>query len=409
MKKIFDYITDELNLPALKNVAPQIMDCDNDTVMIYNTFITLEDFRAYCLELEQAGFETVAQRSECGNEFRAMTRGGRYVYTYFSRYLSASRIITGPVEMLGLEDCSDGLEEKYSPKLVTLGQTLRINCGQGYVFLLPDGRFIIQDGGCRFEDGRDFVYDAMKSVAPDPENMVIAAWVISHAHEDHQEAFEDFARDHGDDVVIQKVIFNYLAAKTHIMAREDGSRDNCEELVHAIYEICSEYLPDTQVVKAHTGQMFTFGSVKMEVIYTVEDFFPSFGIDYTNASSTVVRITIAGQTFMLLADTTHNSGRILERVWKEYLKSDVMQIAHHGLWPSNASLYRKYLQSEIMLWPTHLKDAKWALAQDFADANRAALDWAKDVYVAGDTNVIYDLPLVIKNNKEEVLADIMAQ
>ena len=145
------------------------------------------------------------------------------------------------------------------------------------------------------------------------------------------------------------------------------------------------------------------------MIYTVEDFFPSFGIDYTNASSTVVRITIAGQTFMLLADTTHNSGRILERVWKEYLKSDVMQIAHHGLWPSNPSLYCKYLQSEIMLWPTHLKDAKWALAQDFADANRAALDWAKDVYVAGDTNAVYDLPLVIKNNKEEVLADIMAQ
>ena len=403
MKKIFDYITDELNLPALKNVAPQIMDCDNDTVMIYNTFITLEDFRAYCLELEQAGFETVAQRSECGNEFRAMTRGGRYVYTYFSRYLSASRIITGPVEMLGLEDCSDGLEEKYSPKLVTLGQTLRINCGQGYVFLLPDGRFIIQDGGCRFEDGRDFVYDAMKSVAPDPENMVIAAWVISHAHEDHQEAFEDFARDHGDDVVIQKVIFNYLASRAHIMVREDGSRDNCEEFVHTMYEICSEYLPDTQVVKAHTGQVFKFGSVEMEVLYTVEDFFPAFGLDYTNASSVVVRITIAGQTFMLLADTTHNSGKILERVWKEHLKSDVMQIAHHGMWPSNPSLYLKCLQSDIMLWPTHPRDAKKSLGQDFAKEIYAALEYAKDVYIAGDTNTVYELPMTIQNNKSEVI------
>ena len=406
MQSFNAYIVNELKLPALDNVAPQIMDCDNDTVMIYNSFITLENFKAYCDKLVEAGFDKVAERSECGNEFCAMTRDDRYIYTYFSRYLSASRIITGPVEMLGLEDCSEGLEEKYAPKLVTLGQRITINCGQGYVFLLPDGRFIIQDGGCRFEDGRDFVYDAMKSIAPDPENMVIAAWVISHAHEDHQEAFEDFAKDHGDDVVIQKVIFNYLASRAHIMAREDGSRDDCEELVHAMYEICSEYLPSTQVVKAHTGQVFTFGSTKMEVIYTVEDFFPSFGIDYTNASSTVVRITIAGQTFMLLADTTHNSGKILERVWKEHLKSDVMQIAHHGLWPSNPSLYRKYIQAPIMLWPTHLKDAHWAINQDFADAIYAALEHATDIYLSGNENKVYDLPLVAKNNKDEIIEAI---
>ena len=407
MKKFFDYITDELNLPELENVAPQIMDCDNDTVMIYNTFITVENFRGYCDKLVDAGFEIIAQRSENGNEFYTMTRGDRYVYTYFSRYLSASRIITGPIEMLGLEDCSYGLEEKYSPKLVTLGQRLTINCGQGYVFLLPDGRFIIQDGGCRFEDGRDFVYDAMRSVAPDPENMVIAAWVISHAHEDHQEAFEDFAKDHGDDVVIQKVMFNYMAAKAHIISREDGSRDDCEELVHSMYEICSEYLPETQVVKVHTGQVFNFGSAKMEIIYTVEDFFPVFGIDYTNASSTVVRITVEGQSIMLLADTTHNSGKIIERVWKEHLKSDVVQIAHHGMWPSNSSLYRKYIQASAMLWPTHIRDAHWDINQDFADTIYAALEYATDIYISGNDNVVYDLPLAAENNKEKVLEAII--
>ena len=406
MKNFSNYVFEGLDLPVFENVSTQTMDCDNDTVMIYTSCTSVEAFKAYCAKLEQAGFEKAFERSEFGNEFCALTRNDRYVYTYFSRYLSAVRIVTGPVEMLGLQDCSDGREEKYAPKLVTLGQRLTINCGQGYVFLLPDGRFIVHDGGCRFEDGRDFVYDALKSIAPDPDNMVIAAWVITHPHGDHQEAFEDFARDHGEDVVIQKMIFNYSAAKAHIMAREDGSRDDCEALVHTMYEICSEYLPDTQVVKAHTGQIFNFGSVNMEVLYTIEDFFPGFGIDYTNASSIVVRITIAGQTFMILGDTTHNSGRVLERTWKEYLKSDVMQIAHHGLWPSNSSLYKKYLQSEIMLWPTHAKDAKWALAQDFADANRAALEFAKDVYLSGNDNVIYDLPLVVKNNKDEVLEAI---
>lgn len=408
MKNFNNYITEELKIPAFDNVATQIMDCDNDTVMITTSFVTVEDFKGYCDKLAEAGFVKVMERSECGNEFCALTRGDRYVYTYFSRYLSVVRIITGPVEMLGAEDCSDGLEEKYAPRLVTLGQTLRINCGQGYVFLLPDGRFLIQDGGCRFEDGRDFVYDAMKSVAPDPDNMVIAAWMISHPHGDHQEAFEDFARMHGDDasVTVQRVIFNNIAAKAYIMGREDGGRDNAEDLVHAMYELCSEYLPDTQVIKAHTGQIFKFGSVKMEVLYTAEDFFPCFGIDYTNGTSMVLRITIAGQTFMLLGDTTHNSGKILERMWHEHLKSDAMQIAHHGMWPSNPSLYRKYLQSEIMIWPTHKRDAKWSLGRDFADAIYAALEFAKDVYVAGDTNTVYDLPIVIQNNKDDVIEEI---
>jgi len=40
------------------------------------------------------------------------------------------------------------------------------------------------------------------------------------------------------------------------------------------------------------------------------------------------------------------------------------------------------------------------------DAIHAALEYAKDVYVAGDTNTMYELPLVIQNNKDSVIEEI---
>jgi len=41
MKSFNNYIVEELNIPALDNVSTQIMDCDNDTVMITTSFVTV--------------------------------------------------------------------------------------------------------------------------------------------------------------------------------------------------------------------------------------------------------------------------------------------------------------------------------------------------------------------------------
>lgn len=410
MKNFAEYITRELNLPIYEDGYVQPIDCDNDTVMLHVLGSNFDGYCDYCKKLENEGFKKISSREVANNVFNTFVRDDRYVYAYFSRHYMSVRIVTGPIEMLGIEDCSSGLEEKYSPKLLTVGQTIEINCGQGYVFLLPDGRLLVQDSGCVFPDGRDFIYDAIMQIAPDPQNVVIAGWVISHPHGDHQDGFHQFAERHGGDenITVEKVIFNYIAARAYTFWRADGSGDNCEYMVHNLYEVCSKYLPNTQVVKAHTGQLFKFGSAEMEILYTIEDYFPSFGMIYSNSSSIVVRIVCGGQSFLLLADTAHDSGKILERLWRKHLKSDVVQVAHHGLWPSNLSLYEKCAESEIVLWPTQCIYARAIVVDKYADADTVfgILDLAKDVYVSDDENKIYDLPFVIQNNKEDVLEKI---
>ena len=276
-----------------------------------------------------------------------------------------------------------------------------MNCGQGYIYRMPHGRFLVHDGGCRYDVRPDFMYEILKELAIDKSDIVVAAWFISHPHGDHQDAFEEFIEKHGSDsaVKVERVILNYAEASMYTYMRKDNQFEDCKGLVYSIYEKCAKYIPDTQVIKAHTGQIFNFGDCTVEVLYTVEDVLPVDCFDYVNGTSLVIRVTVLGQSAMLLADTTHTSGRILENMFGDFLKSDMVQFAHHGMWASYPSLY-EYVGAKIILWPNIETVAKtWIDDKPIA----TAMNIADDVYISGTDKVVLALPHVIENNKEAVI------
>lgn len=91
-----------------------------------------------------------------------------------------------------------------------------------------------------------------------------------------------------------------------------------------IYETCKEKLPDTKLIRAHTGQEISFGSSYVEILYTAADYLPAAKFDYVNSASMVIRVNIKGDSILLLADTTHSSGRILENMYSSHLQSDMV-------------------------------------------------------------------------------------
>ena len=105
---------------------------------------------------------------------------------------------------------------------------------------------------------------------------------------------------------------------------------------------------------------------------------------------------------MLLADTTHVSGKIMEDMFGTYLKSDMVQLAHHGMAPSNASLY-KFIQADVLLWPSTYNHAETRFGQ-YASVINVALEYAEDVYVSDVALTTLKLPYVIKNNKQDELS-----
>jgi phosphoribosyl 1,2-cyclic phosphodiesterase len=383
-----------------KNGEIQKVNCGNGTEMIFAKGSSTDDFLAYCAELSANGYAKVMQREIVGNVFAAFKGEEEYIYAYYTAYSGAVRTVHGPLSSYGDEDCGV-LEEICTPELCAVGQPDFMNCGQGYIYRLADGRFLVHDGGCKYDCRPDFMYDAIKELATDKNNIVIAAWFISHPHADHQDAFEEFIENHGGDinVRIERVIFNFADADMYTYMRKDNQFEDCKGLVDRIYTKCETYIPEAQLIKAHTGQIFRFGECKVEVLYTVEDVLPVDCFDYVNGTSIVIRVTVDGQSAMLLADTTHTSGRILENMFGDFLKSDMVQLAHHGMWASYPSLY-EHVAASIVLWPNVERFAKdWLADKPIA----TAIGLADDVYISGSGNTVLSLPHTLEGNKAAVI------
>lgn len=390
-------------LPTYTGGAYEIIDCDDDSYMLYAKNATKDDFYNYHNEAICNGFLPYVSREVDGNFFETLITDTKYIYMYYRAYDKSVRAIIGPIEMLGEEDCGD-YGEKYDASLTLVGQVETIDCGQGYIFVLPDGRLIVQDGGSRYGAKPDYMYKAIKEVAPDPDNIIIAAWFISHPHSDHQRGFTEFAANHAKDpeITVERIVANYINRDMYQYVRDDGTKESNGGLVDELRRIVKEDFPEAQFVKAHTGQVYNFGTSSVEVLYTVEDYLPAEKFNYVNSASLVIRVTVDNTSVMLLADTTHVSGKIMEDMFGTHLKSDMVQLAHHGMAPSNASLY-KHIQADVLLWPNNYGDAGVRYGQ-YASVINVALGYAEDLYVSGSSLTTLKLPYVIKNNKQDELS-----
>ncbi len=395
----------DFQIPSYNGMALDMIDCGNGCSMICAKDTTREQFDLYCSALAGAGYEEKNSKSIKDNEFRTFVKDQIFAYAYYVEYNNTARVIFGDISLLADEDCGS-FEEKYSPSLTMVGQSERTNCGQGYIFLLPDGRFLVQDGGDRYPDKKDYMYEAIRSLAPDPNNIVIAAWFHSHPHGDHQWGFEEFIENHGAEVKVERVVYNYAPAEMYSYKRKDGTVEDNKALVEDIVKKSREYIPEAQLIKAHNGQTMRFGSVEVEILFSVEDCLPTECFDYVNSTSLVIRINACGQSILLLADTTHFSGRIIENMYGDYLKSDMVQLAHHGMWASYLSLY-KCANADVVLWPNTVGGIRNGNSPWYNDAVVVgALEMAEDLYVSGTVLTTVDIPHTLTHNKAEALAKL---
>ena len=393
----------DFKIPSYNGTSLDVIDCGNGCSMICAKETDRQQFDLYCASLADIGFEQKSVKIIKGNEFRTFVKDQIFAYAYYVEYYTTARVIFGDVSLLADEDCGS-YEEKYTPSLTCVGQSASTNCGQGYIFLLPDGRFLVQDSGAIYADKKDYMYEAIRSLAPDPKNIVIAAWFHSHPHGDHQWGFEEFIENHGSEVKVERVVYNYAPAAMYSYKRKDGTVEDNARLVDDIASKSNKYIPDARLIKAHNGQTMKFGSVEVEILFSVEDCLPTECFDYVNSTSLVIRINACGQSILLLADTTHFSGRIIENMYGDHLKSDMVQLAHHGMWASYLSLY-KCADASVVLWPNTPRGIQNGNSPWYNDSVVVgALEMAEDLYVSGTETVTIEIPHAPAHNKAEALA-----
>ena len=367
-------------------------NCYDDTTMLLAKSTNLNNFNNYCNTLTSSGFTEYSKRDNVnGNYFRTYTKGTMALTVYFNKSNNTVRIISGPLSDIPPKDTT-AAKESGKPSVTLLNQGTKADgvtqqgSGLGMIFKLPNDKFIIYDGGYTANDG---LYKKLQELASGKE-IIIASWIISHPHPDHEDAFDAFLKNHAKDVEIETVMYNFTK-----LSDKYGNSDTIKPYIE-------QYLDGkTTIIKPHTGQIYKFGTSTVEILHTVEDFMPKTVSD-VNYATMVVRVTVAGKSTILLGDAYDDVAPFLTSTYGAYLKSDMVQLAHHGTYPGTEALYTN-INASILFWPSSADNVKARYNSSGHESLRKAISVAKDVYLASEGTVTLDIPCTIVNNKAAFL------
>ena len=405
MKK--EYRIKKDTLPQYVGGKATVMDAADGIDLLLVEETTKGEYESFCDSLKADGYTVYVTRILNGNIYTTFTKGETFVHTHYAPSNATVKVTMGDACDLPVRKEDAIIKNVCQPKLTFVAQRAdkpehepHTDIGLSVVFTLSDGRLIVLDGGMPNEKNHLGLLNAMREASPDKDNIVIAGWYLSHAHIDHHGAAWQFILQHLDKVKIEAFVLNY-AADTHYenLTEDSWKKADDAQLFRGALEKIS---PDTKVIKAHSGQVYYYGEEAVEIVYSVEDYYPE-PLNYNNSSSLVLRLHAKGNTVMLLADTTHTSGARMMELHRDALKSDMVQIAHHGMWASYSQLYR-YINAPVLLWPSNLTNAKkW-----FDDSVvQTAVGIAEDVYLSGNTeDTVLTFPYEIKHNKADFLKQI---
>ena len=93
--------------------------------------------------------------------------------------------------------------------------------------------------------------------------------------------------------------------------------------------------------------------IRVDVLFTQEDLLPTL-TDDLNETSTVIHVTAGGQRLLFLADMGRlTAERMLAELPASELKSDIVQVAHHGYEGASLAFYQT-VNPETVLWPMNI-------------------------------------------------------
>ncbi len=352
-------------LPVLEDGTLQTScDCgDGAYMMVYEAEESA--YGGYLTALQDAGYKKYDENTIGDNLFATYTKDDTQVQVMYLPAMGQVRIIgeennampgdggttgsgTPSITMIGLE----GYNTSGTPNQL----------GMSFVYKLSDGRFLVIDGG--HAKGAALIYDQLTALSGGGD-IEIAAWILTHAHSDHQGAFIRFAKDYS--IPVEQFICN-LPSDYDMDHGSETSSENRSKLYAAAKQL------GAKIVKVHPGQRFAVGDAEIEILCTPELVLPQ-SLEYFNNSSLVFTVTLGGQKVMQLGDCGPLESPILTELYGDELKSDIVQIGHHGyqgatvelyqaidptwaLWPGGSNAYSKYQTRDYNAWVLNSPNVK---------------------------------------------------
>ncbi|MBE6629564.1 MAG: hypothetical protein E7624_01780 [Ruminococcaceae bacterium] len=396
-----------------------------DGLQLYNTLDTAENslqylylgegvsaeaFRAYGEKLKGEGYTVLAENEIEESLFATFVNkeAGLMIYVaynayahqseYAHKYERALRVVVCPTSTHAVPDAAI-LNANQNYKKVTDTAVTQIALekgyvGMSYVITLEDGRFIIFDGGKTGSGSlaADHLWDVLNASykriygkEPTKNDPVrVAAWVITHSHGDHYNVAKSLLKNYGASGLLdlEYLIGNY-PSKSAVwpiynadigMMTEEGTIESLQRVTDFTY------------LKVHAGQKYYFANLEIEVITTYDDLNPT-RVHVQNDTNTVLRFTLKKQgkedyTMLWLGDANARQSRFMCAMYGNYLKSDMVQVAHHGNTGCETDLYST-VNAPVVFFPNRLESYQMYLDP----ANRK-----KSVPYEVDQALIYDNP-----------------
>ncbi len=305
------------------------------------------DFNEFLQELQKEGFTLGAQNAIGTNRYAELKSGDQTLYLSHTAKEQYLRMVS-----------DDGSFYQPLPRAETfekLGKTTlwvmpldyahrEVSDGNGmsFVLQLADGRYLIWDGG--YAQDAAPLYEFLCAHNLRKGKPVIAGWIMTHSHNDHYGCFKAFTQAYADQVELQYWIAN---PAPHWMFYRCKGYDSF--LSAEVYDLLKKY-PTVQFVCPHSGQKFTFCDAELEVLFTWEDHYPR-GMSNMNDTSLVLRLKVGEKNLLFLGDAVNESNDKMSERLGAALKSDYLQVPHHGYSGGTVELY-KWVAPEFAFWPT---------------------------------------------------------
>ncbi len=271
------------------------------------------------------------------------------LHAYYTAYSKTVRLVFDPLTHSALPPQSDDAGKKVTePMLGVLSldyshRDITDANGMCYVIMLGDGSYIVYDGGYTQDCDRLYAFLKAHNRRPDGR-IVIAAWVLTHSHEDHYLAFAAFTERYADRVCVE-----YFVANPTSPALFTNPKAYDPFLTDRFPELCKAY-QGAKTVKLQTGQRMAVREAVIEAYCSFTDLLPA-KLPYLNLASLVTKLHLAGQELLFLADAELSTDVHLPLMFGNALKSDILQVAHHGYSGGNEQMFR-LIDPQVALWTT---------------------------------------------------------
>ena len=263
-----------------------------------------------------------------------------------------------------------------------------------YVMQTAGGKIIVIDGGRRGKEAQyllSYLRNLTGKAVPH-----VDAWIHTHAHSDHVYAYLEIAQKYPDAITLDRLYCNYPEEDELNKYCADNNPASVHSVIQSVYS-ATKLLKNArggaveivELNSRHTGKCnssFDVDEVHFDVLLTFDDMiqatktmtgtytctmdthntnYDKKTIAYmmsntTNNTTMVFRATAGGKTILFLGDAAAGCSVVLEAYHKankadstQYfsLKSDVVQMAHHGGRNGQSKAVYQAIDPDVSLWP----------------------------------------------------------